>query len=758
MINSRKYTLIDLFKATDNEEESQYLPLNNIEVPIIQRDYAQGRNQPEVNRIRARFLDALYIALTTLKPITLDFVYGEINDKKTLIPLDGQQRLTTLFLLHWYIARHECVEEERLGFLSKFSYATRYSAREFCKQLVANTYTPNFNTDVLSHDITDQNWMPRDWQNDPTIGAMLNMLDDIHRKFNKTDGLWQRLEEGCVSFYFLSIKQLGATDELYIKMNSRGKPLTEFEHFKAEWEGNIKEIEPKLTEEQKNNEEKTLSQTIGHKIDVAWTDLLWPYRNSETGTATDDIIDDEFVRYFRFLADIIYCKNGAPLNSSNDIFTITKELFGSNNPSAIENVKTIERGFDCWLNIDIESIFDSVLTTHTTDKPRKCIVDEPVNIFVEACHNNGDIISGHRRKFPLGRTVLLYAFVYYLQHKDTIEEAQFARRIRMVSNLIKGSEYELRENNLANLIRQTEYVLDNGDIEEGYLSFNANQLIEEHEKVEWLKNNPEKEDVLCKLENHNLLQGAVRVVGLENIDLTDRFYSLFECDWALVNRALLTIGDYSQLVSWRYQIGSANNESSWKSIFKTNKEDLKETKRILIELLSRSNKFTDDVLNNIIDDYLKSTSEYDWRHYLIKYASMRPERYGMYYWEDFRESQKASYSILMMWTEKSISGRNHNIFLKALYEKTKAYYPDLSIYLGDYAYSGNGSVLELTFADKYLYFTDDKLYVYHAITNELGESQETVDIVKEIPQNEHGVDTADRVELAFSVVESLINK
>lgn len=124
MINSRKYTLIDLFKATDNEEESQYLPLNNIEVPIIQRDYAQGRNQPEVNRIRARFLDALYTALTTPKPITLDFVYGEINDKKTLIPLDGQQRLTTLFLLHWYIARHECVEEKRLGFLSKFSYAT----------------------------------------------------------------------------------------------------------------------------------------------------------------------------------------------------------------------------------------------------------------------------------------------------------------------------------------------------------------------------------------------------------------------------------------------------------------------------------------------------------------------------------------------------------------------------------------------------------------------------------------------------------
>lgn len=162
MINSKKHTLINLFKATDNEEENDFLPLNNIEIPIIQRDYAQGRDLPEVNRIRRRFLDSLYTALIKSEPITLDFVYGEINEKKSLIPLDGQQRLTTLFLLHWYIARHEKVEEKELGFLSRFSYATRYSAREFCKQLVAATYTPDFGVDVLSEDITDQSWMPRD--------------------------------------------------------------------------------------------------------------------------------------------------------------------------------------------------------------------------------------------------------------------------------------------------------------------------------------------------------------------------------------------------------------------------------------------------------------------------------------------------------------------------------------------------------------------------------------------------------------------
>lgn len=322
--------------------------------------------------------------------------------------------------------------------------------------------------------------------------------------------------------------------------------------------------------------------------------------------------------------------------------------------------------------------------------------------------------------------------------------------------LIKGSEFELREDNMKNLIRQTEYVLENGDIEEGYLSFGANQLFEEHEKVVWLKDNPEKEDLLCKLENHNLLQGAVRVLGLENIGLTDRFYSLFECNWALVNRALLTIGDYSLFVNWRYQIGTDRNETSWKSIFRTKKDDIKETKRILTELLSKSDSFTDDVLNNIIDEYLGSTSEYDWRHYIIKYASMRPERYGMYFWNDYKKRQKASYTILMMWTEKSIGGRNHNIFLKALYDRIKSVHPDASLYLGEYAYSNDGSVLELTFAEKYLYFTDNRLFVCHSVVEGQGEKREVADIVMEIPQNENGIDSEDRVELAFHVVESLM--
>ena len=752
-IDSKKYTFIDLFRGTEGGGEA----LNGIEIPLIQRDYAQGRDMPKVEDIRRRFVGALKKALINNEPVTLDFVYGEIDNNRTLIPLDGQQRLTTLFLLHWYIARREGVSEDKLAFLTKFSYATRYSAREFCKRLVSPDYQPDFNRFKLSEEITDQNWMPLDWENDSTISAMLRMIDYIHVMFNNScNNLWPRLEAGCISFYFLPIKQLGATDDLYIKMNSRGKPLTEFENVKAEWEACIKAISPSIMPKQ---DAEQLQHRIEQKMDLDWTDLLWPYRNGQTGSSADDVVDDKFIRYLRFLTDIIYYKDEELKKNSSDILSIVEDLF-RDSEKAPEHLEFIERGFDCWLHVDIEHLFNTYLTTTpTASDPQKCVVAAPVNVFAQACYTYGDM-NGRTRLFPIGRSVMLYAFLYYLQHKETISDIQFARRIRIITNLIKQSEYELREDNMPNLLRQTEYILTHGDVEEGYLSFNANQLAEEHEKAAWLQTHADKADTLCRLENHSLLQGAIRVIGLDHIDFTDRFYSLFACDHSLVNRALLSIGDYALLVNNRFQIGSgsADFDSSWRAIFSTSQQGIAPKRDILLALLSQSQHFTNDMLQSVIDRYLRETREYDWRHYLVKYDAMRPERYGMYFWEDDPQHEKQGYSILMMWTEKSISGRNYNIFLKALNDRLLCDFPDLGISLGEYAYSGDGSVLKLTFADKYLYFTDDKLYICHQTPDEQGHTTETIDMEKPIPQTEQGIDLEDRVELAYEVVKSLMNK
>lgn len=72
-------------------------------IPIIQRDYAQGRTNDDTNEVRNEFLDALYSYLEENRTNRdLDFVYGTLqcdegDDHIHFIPLDGQQRLTTLF-------------------------------------------------------------------------------------------------------------------------------------------------------------------------------------------------------------------------------------------------------------------------------------------------------------------------------------------------------------------------------------------------------------------------------------------------------------------------------------------------------------------------------------------------------------------------------------------------------------------------------------------------------------------------------------
>src|SRR5574344_2116757 len=169
------HSFIDIFD-TKFKNNGETVALSKIIIPKIQRDYAQGRAGREVERVRTRFLEALYGAIAG-EPIILDFVYGDINAEGVMTPLDGQQRLTTLFLLHWYAARKDRADAADYAFLRRFSYDTRYCARDFCTKLI-DDYNPSFER-KLSEEIVDQNWFPLDWGNDPTISSMITMIDAI---------------------------------------------------------------------------------------------------------------------------------------------------------------------------------------------------------------------------------------------------------------------------------------------------------------------------------------------------------------------------------------------------------------------------------------------------------------------------------------------------------------------------------------------------------------------------------------------------
>jgi hypothetical protein len=226
-----------------------------VEIPMIQRDYAQGRVSERA--LRKRFLEALkgYLEDDVLVH-DLDFVYGAVEGQ-SLTVLDGQQRLTTLFLLHWYLAQASGRSEEFRGVLldeerhSRFSYRTRTSSRDFCDQLVQWHPTQGellvrVKTMALSDVIKDQSWYSMSWDHDPTVSSMLVVLDDIDLLFQSRPDFFDllvRAENPAITFLFLELKDFGLTDDLYIRMNSRGRELTGFENFKAQVEKHLAGLE-----------------------------------------------------------------------------------------------------------------------------------------------------------------------------------------------------------------------------------------------------------------------------------------------------------------------------------------------------------------------------------------------------------------------------------------------------------------------------------------------------------------------------------
>jgi len=292
---------------TSNKTFWELIDNNKINIPIIQRDYAQGREEEYVKR--EKFLSEIYKYLTEPKSdiLDLDFIYGRIKDD-IFYPIDGQQRLTTLFLIHWYFSIKEKVKDSGV-ILTKFAYDTRISSREFCKSIIIEQIDipKEAFEDNFINEIKNKHWFRNNWKNDPTIKAMLIMIQAIHEKFNQIDTgiIWDRLiNHRIITFQVLDLGAKGfeLTDELYIKMNARGKQLTQFENFKANFiqfiDNNFKN--KKLKHPIKGN--ISYSGYFSYKIEKEWTDLFWAYRCNKT------TIDFEFNNYFEFVAQLCYFK------------------------------------------------------------------------------------------------------------------------------------------------------------------------------------------------------------------------------------------------------------------------------------------------------------------------------------------------------------------------------------------------------------------------------------------------------------------
>lgn len=332
---------------------------DRIEIPVIQRDYAQGRTGKKETNVRRGILNHIFNALSEGCSVELDFIYGVerqyVNSdgmqRIALIPIDGQQRLTTLWLIHWYLACKAGLlddpQSDTKKMLSRFTYETRVSSKDFLNALCNQNVnaSPNIKTEIIENAI----WFDEAWKLDPSVMGFITMLDAIanHEVVKNSDPavLYNRLvaDESAVSFYFLSLEKFGLGEEIYTRMNARGKVLTNFEVFKSNF---FKIID-----------DSPLKDEITRKIEYDWVTNLWPYKEKDVY-----VTDAPFMNWLRYVTQMLIetskSKNNKDADKDTDYLSlnILAKVYNKleNLKFLVDSLNLIPRIKDCDVDCCLE--------------------------------------------------------------------------------------------------------------------------------------------------------------------------------------------------------------------------------------------------------------------------------------------------------------------------------------------------------------------------------------------------------------------
>lgn len=609
-----------------------------VEIPIIQRDFAQGRTDSKTTKIRKDFLEVLFGRLAqrienpTCAALELDFIYGFTyspqNHLGAFVPIDGQQRLTTLWLLYWYVGVKEAVADQEMAWLRNFHYETRHSTSVFCKGLLA--FRPGNFQRKISEEIKDQHWYFDTWEFDAGIQAMLVMIDDIALHYDQlgAGAIWEMIAgENCpFHFYQLDMGRVGLTDDLYIKMNSRGKSLTEFEYFKAGFTEILGDPAQKAR--------------FSLSVDQNWIDMVWTLVESSGNAGRGDIaisVDQSFLNLFNFITHVMARQAGVAYRDTVNSAAALRSIYSEPDHQdflfdvldAIHHQQLEDAGF--WGRTFYFGKHDD-----TAAGVRLFFQHGNVNL-VERCLFQFSRFSG----FTMAEQLLLHAcFVHFILQVDDFED-----RIRVVRNLVVNSENELRNETLGSLFSEVEQYMQNGDLSV-FENFKKDQTDEEKRKEAFLQSYPAAKVILHQLEDCDIFRGSISVFELDahfagraNAFLVHFGENGWEDFSTFKSRSnfLLSFGDYSQY-GWDRTNLMTNSQSIVRKFFTTpgytKRQLLDKTKQVLADgldyLVANPSKTLDDRIQERLNEYRSIPK--DWKYYFLRYGRFR-ERCNQGYYE-----------------------------------------------------------------------------------------------------------------------------
>lgn len=423
--------------------------IERIEIPIIQRDYAQGRKERNIRIKRELFLNEIFSVIfdSGNKDLKLYYIYGKV-DGTTFIPIDGQQRLTTLYLLAYYLSSRENCFDEFLK-LPELTYRTRFSAKNFTAELIKNPldYT-NDSAQKPSEKIKQSGWFFSEYESDPTVMAILTMLDSIHEKYEEnckeikdnTSGnldIFKNLDR--IKFEVFSLDGKISTDDLYIKMNARGRALSNFDNFNSM----IDEIES--SKENTKGDESSKENTKGEKFSKKskeWENTFFNfYDGGNDKSGRDNIGSRALSELIRIILTTEYILK---VSRPEDKDEVLRSLLNSNDAkNKYDEIPPSE--YRKWLSLDKNlEIIDylkkslDVLSEDVLSENKEEILEEELSKFDDLKKLNEQNEPKYEQKIILFAKI---AFKVKLKENNINDEENilFNDWLRVIRNLFKNT-------------------------------------------------------------------------------------------------------------------------------------------------------------------------------------------------------------------------------------------------------------------------------------------------------------------------------
>lgn len=609
-----------------------------VEIPIMQRDYVQGRGGENSKewKVRNKLLSDVKKTMDEGGTLDFNFIYGKIEGEekfKRFIPLDGQQRLTTLFLVHLYAFADD---QDKTELLQKFSYETRQTSREFLKQLVKNREKlfSDLNskaTGGLSALIEDAAWYRVEWDNDPTVASVKKMLDLIVEKFGREEKDRKKVEQAFtrenppVQFKFLSIDQFGLDDGIYIKMNARGRELTPFENFKAQLVGRVKLLH--------HEEEFAFEPSeFDKKMDVEWTDLFWEVAREECEKSKDSVrsFNEMFETFFHVIfaqyasldAEKVIGVNGVEANTATsemlEAAYYTMEYICKYKDGCDGMLKILRAKQDKRIAALDQLRWFALAVFLQQSKPNPAALADPnwkdgLDKWLRVTRNLLNNTRDHADK----HVALLKAMKSLCQHRSNLYSVLAAGK----DNLTAFASEQIEEERIkaALILRDAKYETMIGDAEKHpYFKGQLRAALQMAEIDLVVANTASVNDLPTKMVEFQKYWNQ----------LSNMFGDKAPKDGLSLRRALLTIGNYTMPTVRGGMntlcIDSPDEPTSLKALFADNdKEKKKWTKLLLDELLNRQT-FEDMITNSKV-------AENDWRYCFIQFPQMFEAMDPQYY-------------------------------------------------------------------------------------------------------------------------------